>query len=74
VHSSEDPEHTGARGMDPTAACSIRSRVQHLGLEIIPPPPPPKEREGAGAFRVWAYAAWSAPRGWLGELISGLAE
>jgi hypothetical protein len=22
-------------------------------------------REGAGAFTVWAYAAWSAPRGWL---------
>jgi hypothetical protein len=29
-----------------------------------------REREGAGAFTVWAYAAWSAPPGWLGELIS----
>ncbi len=24
----------------------------------------------AGAFTVWAYAAWSAPRGWLGKWIS----
>jgi hypothetical protein len=28
---------------------------------------------GAGAFTVWAYAAWSAPRGWLGALIIACA-
>ncbi len=30
---------------------------------------PPSEREGAGAFTVWAYASWSAPRGWLSKWI-----
>jgi hypothetical protein len=35
--------------------------------------PPPNEREGAGAFTVWAYAAWSAPRGWLSKLIATYA-
>ncbi len=27
--------------------------------------PPPNEWEEAGAFTVWAYAAWSSPWGWL---------
>jgi hypothetical protein len=30
---------------------------------------PPNEREWAGAFTVWAYAAWSVPLGWLSRLI-----
>jgi hypothetical protein len=31
--------------------------------------PSPNEREGVCAFTLWAYAAWSAPRGWLSKLI-----
>jgi hypothetical protein len=34
----------------------------------------PQMREGAGAFTVWAYAAWSAPRGWLSKLTNNVSE
>jgi hypothetical protein len=57
-----------------TPACaSVRGRAT---LDLVPhstsrtvDQTPPNEREGAGAFTVWAYTAWSAPRGWLSKMI-----
>jgi hypothetical protein len=47
----------------------VRNRSDTRNRLIAPATAPTLAIEGAGAFTVWAYAAWSAPRGWLSKLI-----